>query len=66
MKDNLIPFPVRPKSVNDSGETYNGELVSERRLIELRQAFDDARRDWPLEMSELPEQNRKYAGPYKR
>lgn len=67
MKDNLIPFPakVSPVSVALSvPEQVAG--VSERRLDELRHAFDEARKLWPLEMAELPEQNRKCVASTKR
>lgn len=42
------------------------DKASERRLDELRNAFDEARKLWPLELSELPEQNRKCATSRKR
>lgn len=68
MKDNVIPFPVRPKPWSDDGAVVAGveEKASERQLDELRHAFDEARKLWPLELSELPEQNRICATSRKR
>ena len=40
--------------------------VPESKLDALRHAFDEARKQWPLEMAELPEQNRKCADSTKR
>lgn len=67
MKDNLIQFPS--KRSHDSVASSASERVvssSERKLDELRHAFDEARKLWPLEMAELPEQNRKCADSNKR
>ncbi|MBM6551608.1 hypothetical protein [Marinomonas ostreistagni] len=67
MKDNLIQFPE--KHSNHSAVVRTAEDVDmpeTHQLIKLRQAFDEARKHWPLEMAELPEQNRKCAHSSKR
>ena len=68
MKDNVIPFPVPPRSSHDAKAVvaYEKEKITEHQLDELRQAFDEARKLWPLELSELPEQNKKCASSRKR
>ncbi|ADZ92181.1 hypothetical protein [Marinomonas mediterranea] len=57
MDNNLIPFPVNKKP-KERLETRSSESISTAELEELRDAFDDARKEWPLELSELPECNR--------
>lgn len=55
MKDNLILFPRIKKtnpSENDPNSTQQNELEA------LRAAFDRAREEWPIELSELPEKNK--------
>lgn len=67
MKDNLIQFP--DKKSNRSTVMRAAEQVDmsdKQQLAKLRQAFDEARKHWPLEMAELPEQNRKCAHSSKR
>ncbi|NLQ19020.1 hypothetical protein HGG82_15545 [Marinomonas sp. M1K-6] len=55
MKDNLIPFPTRdPVKL----PTHNAS----DELNMLRAAFDRARAEWPLEIAELPENNKIYSG----
>ncbi|REG83016.1 hypothetical protein [Marinomonas pollencensis] len=57
MNDNLIPFPniKRVSSAPSERATSNSEL------IELRAAFDRARAEWPIEIAELPEENKIYS-----
>ncbi|SBS26777.1 hypothetical protein MSP8887_00496 [Marinomonas spartinae] len=57
MADNLIYLPVQKRSPKCS--FY--DAISDRDLTELRDAFDRAREQWPLEIAELPENNKKYA-----
>lgn len=60
MRDNVIPFPKQATSKKDDAGVVSGECqMVEKSWDELRHAFDEARKHWPLEMSELPEQNRK-------
>lgn len=68
MRDNIISFPKQPKSQcgDEAVVACVEDKASERRLDELRNAFDEARKLWPLELSELPEQNRKCATSRKR
>lgn len=54
MDDKIIPFPAAKKKADPTSESG----VSDRQLERLREAFDLAREDWPLEMGELPEKNR--------
>ncbi len=57
MNDNLIFFPniKRVKNASLVGTTAYSELN------ELRDAFDRARQNWPIEIAELPEKNRIYS-----
>lgn len=71
MKDNLIQFPVAKKARFSDYEADSEVLVEDlgtppNELDALRSAFDEARKKWPLEMAELPEQNRKCADSVKR
>ncbi|MFD1384165.1 hypothetical protein ACFQ45_12345 [Rhodanobacter aciditrophus] len=71
MKDNLIQFPSNAKqSVSKTQAPMEAPVenldVSQSELDALRHAFDEARKQWPLEMAELPEQNRKCAHSTKR
>ncbi|SBS24633.1 hypothetical protein MAQ5080_00054 [Marinomonas aquimarina] len=67
MKDNIIPFPVASKARgDDTAVEQTVDTTSVKRLHELRHAFDEARKLWPLELSELPEQNRKQVASRKR
>lgn len=67
MKDNIIPFPIASQKHSDDGAMEMVvDTTEEKRLHELRHAFDEARKLWPLEMSELPEQNRKQVASRKR
>lgn len=67
MKDNVIPFPVVSMvRVDDTAVEQTVGNSSVNRLHELRHAFDEARKQWPLELSELPEQNRKQVASRKR
>ncbi|MCV2403714.1 hypothetical protein OFY17_12610 [Marinomonas sp. C2222] len=55
MTNNLIPFPkTHRRNVN------TGQKVSKDELVSLRKAFDKARQGWPLEIAELPENNKMY------
>jgi hypothetical protein len=58
MKNNLIPFPT-PYQRNEKRVEF---LAQNEELKALRAAFDKARVDWPLEMAELPENNKIYCG----
>lgn len=60
MKNNIISFPKLVNSEECTKET-DVRNTSEQQLDALRNAFDEARKQWPLELSELPEQNRKCA-----
>ncbi|WP_417553325.1 hypothetical protein [Marinomonas fungiae] len=67
MKDNIILFPISSKKHTDDMAVESVvDTTSEKRLDELRHAFDEARKLWPVEMSELPEQNRKQVAARKR
>lgn len=67
MKDNIISFPIASQTHDDrTVESTVDTPKNEKRLHELRHAFDEARKLWPLEMSELPEQNRKQVASRKR
>ncbi len=68
MKDNLIQFPLNQCSISDDldGTIECVDGVPEKKLNALRSAFDEARKQWPIEMAELPEQNRKYVNSNKR
>ena len=56
MTDNLIPFPVQSAKADEQ----EGKKPDE--LVKLRDAFDRARQDWPLEIGELPEKNKILSG----
>ena len=68
MKDNLIQFPdkISAASATPQCEADQLDTSDHSQLVQLRQAFDEARKHWPLEMAELPEQNRKCAHSSKR
>lgn len=67
MKDNLIQFPDKHSKHSAVVRTAEEvDMPETHRLVQLRQAFDEARKHWPLEMAELPEQNRKCAHSSKR
>lgn len=68
MKDNLIQFPdkISAQSVARPCAADPLDTSDHSQLAQLRQAFDEARKHWPLEMAELPEQNRKCAHSSKR
>ncbi|MDB4837805.1 hypothetical protein OAH87_05020 [Marinomonas sp.] len=55
MRNNLIPFPKSHRR-----DEREGQAVSKEELVLLRKAFDKARKDWPLEIAELPENNKIY------
>lgn len=54
MKDNLIPFPSIERRPNTKGEA-----VSQDDVAQLRDQFDQARKLWPIELAELPEDNKR-------
>ena len=56
MKNNLIPFPKSRQRNEPRAEM----LEPSDELKALRKAFDRARIGWPLEMAELPENNKMY------
>lgn len=58
MKNNLIPFP----NSRQRDERRAKMLESSNELKALRAAFDRACIGWPLEMAELPENNKMYCG----
>ncbi|BFM49411.1 hypothetical protein [Marinomonas sp. THO17] len=58
MKDNLILFP----KVNQRRKEARLTAEKQAELIALRAKFDQARQGWPLEMAELPENNKFYCG----
>lgn len=58
MKNNLILFP-KPRQYN---ERRVDALELNDELRALRTAFDRACIGWPLEMAELPENNKMYCG----
>jgi hypothetical protein len=57
MKDNLLPFPDIKRSQPKAEKSLAVQDVKE--LERLRDAFAQACKDWPIEMAELPEENRK-------
>ncbi|MEL0614899.1 hypothetical protein [Marinomonas arenicola] len=57
MNDNLIPFPNIKRVINVPSE----EATCNSELVELREAFDRARKQWPIEIAELPEENKIYS-----
>ena len=58
MKDNLILFPT----LNQRSKESRLSVEKRAELIALRAKFDQARQGWPLEMAELPENNKLYCG----
>ncbi|RBO78388.1 hypothetical protein [Marinomonas aquiplantarum] len=58
MNDNLILFP----RINQRSNESLWPVEKRAELIALREEFDRAREDWPLEMAELPENNKRYCG----
>lgn len=58
MKNNLIPFPVARQPNNEQERS----LTPSDELLALREAFDQARADWVVEIAELPENNKVYSG----
>ena len=57
MKNNLIPFPMvkKPHKKNKNPATTGDDLVA------LRDQFDRAREEWPIEIAELPENNKLFS-----
>ena len=58
MKNNLIPFP----KFYQRSEKRVESLAPSEELKALRTAFDEARANRPIEMAELPENNKIYCG----
>ena len=57
MNDNLIYFPIRKRAPKRSLH----HDVCDSDLVALREAFDRARESWPVEVAELPENNKIYS-----
>ncbi|MFT2110034.1 hypothetical protein [Marinomonas sp. 2405UD68-3] len=71
MSNKIVHFPVsvmtKSKGVKEVGSLSNSSMqqyVSSDKLSNLRDAFDLARKGWPVEAPELPEENKIYS--YKR
>ncbi|TDO96480.1 hypothetical protein [Marinomonas balearica] len=58
MENNLIQFPLNTKSTEQLKMDSDTSSTAQTELEELRGAFDDARKEWPLEFREFPETNR--------
>ncbi|MBJ7538292.1 hypothetical protein [Marinomonas transparens] len=56
MNDNLILFP---KIKRLDKECFIESTASDE-LSALRAEFDRARKDWPIELAELPENNKRF------
>ncbi|MGR0280430.1 hypothetical protein ACUM5Y_15505 [Marinomonas dokdonensis] len=57
MKNNLIPFPkIKKPQAGDQTLTTSGD-----ELVALRDQFDRARENWPVEIAELPENNKLFS-----
>ncbi|GAB3478621.1 hypothetical protein [Marinomonas epiphytica] len=54
MRDNLIPFP----SIERRSKHKDKEVALEE-VAQLRDKFDQARERWPIELAELPENNKR-------
>ncbi|MCZ2720612.1 hypothetical protein O1D97_02875 [Marinomonas sp. 15G1-11] len=67
MSDKIVLFPTLTlsKAMFDNKasqlEKDVQQYVSKDELANLREAFDVARKDWPIEAPELPEENKHYS-----
>jgi hypothetical protein len=67
MSEKIVLFPTLLVSKSEFGVTNNRlekdvhQYGTKDELANLREAFDLARENWPVEMPELPEENKRYS-----